>query len=251
MTSVVINPLSAARQFFDNADVCRAIEEVVGCFKYLHPGIEHGTVELFYDLNMERRGLMVGSATITADVNSMPKGDAQRLWFVYAKNRSKKFKGDVENVTLKSGQHEIAGEIYKDTALAAAEWLSLAGTSLGEQPKLSVIIERTGQRRDVNNSHQLAQFRSRVPFYKENPKHGKKAYKMKGVDVSPMPLDAILAQKLLLASVEIKKSRWTLFKGNFYCFRKTHIDQNIFHGYLVSNVQYTVQERVRPMKEEF
>jgi hypothetical protein len=89
----------------------------------------------------------------------------------------------------------------------------------------------------VINAFNLNTFQPWWPRYEASKKHRTVGYFLAGEWVSPMPLDDRTAQEVLMTSAQGGSDRYALHQGQYYRFPRTHIDREIFHGFLITRGQ--------------
>jgi hypothetical protein len=237
MTEVFLNPLSVNRQSYASEDVEALVEEIVACFRYVRPALEHGRIQIIYDDLIEQRGLTQESTSLLGDLNLIKNRDLVRQWFLFVKNRAKRNLSDPWSVIIYGVSVEIdgvTGDVRKDAVAHDARWLSFGGTPLNQRSELSVLPTHFQVATAVNNASDVASFRVWWPRYERSPKHKHEGYRRAGGEwVSPMPLDDDTAQEVLLTSVASGDDRYAIYQGQYFQFPRTHSDVEIFHGFAV------------------
>lgn len=75
MKEVFVNPLSVNRQSYATEEVETLVEEMVLCFRYIRPALEHRRIQIVYDDLIEQRGLRQESANLLSDLNLIRNRD--------------------------------------------------------------------------------------------------------------------------------------------------------------------------------
>jgi hypothetical protein len=237
MTEVFINPLSANRQSYAREDVERLVEEIVACFGYVRPALEHGRIQIIYDDLIEQRSLTQDSTSLLGDLNLIKNRDLVRQWFLFVKNRANRNLSDPWSVAIYGVSVEtdgVTGDVRKDAVVNDARWLSFGGTPLNQRSELSVLPTHLEVATAVNNASDVTSFRMWWPRYERSPKHKHEGYWRAGGEwVSPMPLDDDTAQEILLTSVVSGNDRFAIYRSQYFQFARTYSKSEIFHGFSV------------------
>jgi hypothetical protein len=233
---ICINPLAAAWQFTSKAAIELGLTEIVNCFVYCLPALQHKRARLIYDDLIEKNGLMRGGAGFVSDINQVRNRDIARQWFLFVKNRSVRAESEPCMVSLvgTAGTVEIAGEIRRELVQINSKWLSFRGTPFSERVALDISSETLGIRLSLANAWHLISFKAWWPEYQPSEKHRKEGYWRAGGEwVSPMPLNNDQAQAALLTSVLFGNERFSAFGNRYFRFLRTYPDKNIYHGFEV------------------
>jgi len=243
MTRIYVNPLSANEQCHTVSAIVAVVGPLVDCFKYILPGIDANRINLLFDFRIEQRFLESG-INFKASINKLSfdeiSRDIMRQWYIYTHNRAEA--ASLESYTVEissdiSEQPRVNGEISTDGLDRASFWMSFGGATINCQPTLKVNCGDTSSIK--NNSHDLESLQQLLPIYQPHPtKHRKEAYfdVERQEHVAPMPLDDHKAQNVLLTSILYDNSRWAYCRdiASYFCFKLTHPEQNIYHGYQVA-----------------
>lgn len=239
---VALNPLSANSQCHSVEDCIKAVSAYVACCEYCLPAIDSKQLTLLFDEHIEQRSLL-GSENFRASIAQL-KGVAEgkdliTKWYLYTRNRSTLLPSDDAikiRLTATGTQPPVDGIACRYIHDQVTHWISLSGDEVCSFNELSLSSD-TGSK-TIKNSDNIDSFRAWLPSYKPNQKHRRKAYISAGGEyVSPMTLGDTEAQELLLTSIpDAGGVRWAFHKSSseFYCFRRTHIDQEVFHGFVES-----------------
>jgi hypothetical protein len=212
---------------------------MISCFRYMLPALDGKRARLVYDDSIEQRGVSAASVGIISEVNTLMNGDLRRQWFIYTKNRASPATSDPRSVVISGansceGCGYIEGEIRSDLLQEGAKWLSFGGTALGIEQRLRVLQKNGSGPVIVTNAIDLTTFKPWWPQYEASSKHRAEGYFRSGGQwVSPMPLNSEAATEALMASVQYCGDRYALYCGKYYRFPKTHIDRNVYHGFLI------------------
>jgi hypothetical protein len=235
LADVFINPLSANYQHVVTSQVETAVASIVACFRFIRLAVASRRVRLIYDDSIETRSLMANSNGIIAEIGALPNKDLRTEWYLYTKNHAMRAKSDLTAVVVSGGREAMHGTIREELTAEGARWLSFGGTALNERHDLSVAKEDGSSQTEVANAFDLETFARWWPKYEANPKHRKEGYVREGGErVSPMPLDDHTAQQVLMMSVSDGGDRFGFYRGQYYRFCRTHIDQEVFHGFSVA-----------------
>ena len=258
MERFCLNTLSANEQ-------CRTINEIVivfrallGCFRYLLPGLERNTVAVIYDWRLELRQLRAGEAFISSLGHlkaAIGDGrDLHRLWYIYTKNHMRveaSNKAMLVSIRSDATSIEANGELGADLMDACSGWLSLGGTALNESQSLEVRFS-DGPTIRVANAFQLSFLQKLLPRFEASSKHRKERYvDGRGENVAPMPLPHEQAQELLLCSVAHGGDRLAYHRssGKFYRFKPTRAEEQIFHGFIIEEGDVPASLRAKILGE--
>ena len=238
---VCINPLSAGRQHSELAQVEAAISEIIACFQYIRPAVEWRRARLIYDDSIETRGLMRDSAGIIAEIGGLSNRDLRTQWFLYTKNHAIRAASDFCTVEISIGDKNelhLKGEIREELLSETSKWLSFGGTMVSEQRELHVSNQDHSRRMSILNAFSLDTFVFWWPRYEPSEKHRRSGYFREGGEwVSPMTLDSRTAQNVLIASVQDGNNRYGCYQGQYYRFPRTHVGQEIFHGFSITRAE--------------
>lgn len=249
---VVLNPLSANRQCHCVEDCLEVVRFYVNCCEYCLPALDSKRITLLFDDHIEERFLVEGEhfrATI-AQICGIKEGrDLVQKWYLYTKNRSTALPaidGIAITLTATDMSSSVKGLVHKHAHDEVRYWISFPRDAVCTPNELTVTSHQGV--RNINNAANIDSFRAWLPSYQPNPKHrAEPYYSAKGEFVSPMPLCESEAQKLLLTSLSDQTgTRWAFHKrtAKFYCYRKTHIDREVFHGYLQKEEEVPQELRV-------
>jgi hypothetical protein len=243
MTTIYINPLSANEQCHTVSALVEVVCALVGGFKYILPGIDANRINLLYDSRLEQRFLEpkinFKASIAKLSIDEVVGRDIKLQWYLYTKNHAGAATLESCNVEISSDPPEqrVNGEISTDGLDRASFWMSFGGSKINCQSVLKVI---SGDNSSIkSNSHDLGSLQQLLPIYQPNPtKHRKEAYfdVVRKEHVAPMPLDDREAQNVLLTSILYDNSRWAYCRdlAIYYCFKLTHPEQNVYHGYQVA-----------------
>lgn len=242
MTTIYVNPLSANEQCHNVTAIVEVVRALVDGFKYILPGLDSNRISLFYDDHLEQRHLEVGTH-FRASISKLSFDDFSRdirvQWYLYTKNRAESatFESYTVDISSDPPEQSVSGEISIDGLDRASIWVSFGGAKINCQPKLKVNNGETSSIK--NNAHDLKSLQQLLPIYQPHPtKHRKEAYfdVERQEHVAPMPLDDHKAQNVLLTSILYDNSRWAYCRdfASFFCFKLTHPEQNVYHGYQVA-----------------
>lgn len=256
MPRLLINPLSLQQQYHEVVAVYDCVREFMAMLDYVRPAISAQRNTLWFDAQLYQAKLRVGepfSQTINRlgvppgnqiqGVRPAPQNqdeaDLKKRWFIFIKNHAKPCQQPHAQVTLSTNtagsvQGAVAGEFCSPAADDA--WLGFAGHPVFEQPPLMVQVTNGVQFTITHASH-LAQIKQALPRYEYSDKHDRKIDKTGpgGVLISAMPLADEKAQELLLCSLPYGRDFFAFHekRGEYYRFKPTHPDQNIYHGFRI------------------
>lgn len=236
MIELCINPISANRQYFRLEHVELSVAQMISCLKYVWHALRCRKVRLIYDDRIEARGLLHDGPGIISEINRLSNGDTRKLWFLFTKNHAARAQPNTYRVVVSSGaQPEAEGDIGEDLFRSESKWLSFSGMVLFEQRRLYVVSGDLRAGVSIENAFDLNGFQPLWPRYEPSEKHRKTGYYRDGGEwVSPMPLDEQAAQDVLMTSAPDGNNRYAFHKGEYYRFPRTHFDQEVFHGFLIS-----------------
>lgn len=237
---IVLNPLSANCQCHSAEECFAAVSAYVDCCEYCWPALRAKRVKLLFDDHVEQR-FLVGSENFLASIarckGAKGGADLVKKWYLYTRNRSAVVPNESEvEIELKTNGigSSVKGSVYKPLHDDISHWISFSGDVVCSANEL--IVSSSHGERTIRNCADIESFRTWLPRYEPNPKHRAKAYTAAGGEVvSPMPLSEAEAQELLLTSLSDNGgTRWAFHKETlkYYCFQRTHVDQEVFHGYV-------------------
>lgn len=239
MNDFYINPLSVNEQCHSSNDVLDLITALVECFNYLQPAIKKERIKLLYDSSIESRQF-ISNQNLLSSINNLPKDepDVKRLWFLYTRKAEDILQKPVQTTVRSSHCPELVdGVISGNSVLQQTNWLSFGKYLLNEAQEYSV-LQNGHSEFLVKNVHHLNSLKQLLPIYEASNKHRNISYydAERGEPVAPMPLDSEKAQELLLTSIEENNDRFAYHQGSgeFYRFKLTHSDKNIYHGFQIN-----------------
>jgi hypothetical protein len=249
---VVLNPLSANGQCHSAEECFNVVSFYVACCEYCLPALDSDRISLLFDDHIEQRFLL-GSQNLRASIAQCKavKGgkDIIEKWYIYTRNRSKSLPLDSEievRFTANGIASSVEGIVYRYVNDAVGFWISLPRDTVCAVNNLT-LHSHHGERA-IRNAADFESFKAWLPIYEPNAKHRDKPYTAAGGEyVSPMPLSKAEAQDLLLTSLPDEAgTRWAFHKrtATFYCYRKTHVNREVFHGYSQSEEEVPVNIRI-------
>lgn len=249
-----LNPLSANGQFHSVEQCYEAVNAYIACCEYCLPALGKKRVTLLFDESIEQRSLF-GTENFRATIANC-KGieggkELIRKWYIYTRNRSVVLSsGDTIQIRLTADANSSVEGIVSKYLHDEVEFLiSLPGDAVSSAKNLTLSSDQ--MERVVGNTDNIQSFRTWLPSYQPNPKHRAEAYiAASGEYVSPMPLSGIEAHELLLNSISDEGgTRWAFHERSsaYYCFRRTHNDHEVFHGFIETeeNVPYNLREQLK------
>lgn len=238
MNDFYINPLSVNEQCHSSNEVLDLMITLVECFKYLRPAIKKERIKLLYDSSIENR-YFITNESFVASISKLPKDehDVKTLWFQYTRKAEDILQNPVKTTIRSTHCTELVdGIISGNSSLQNAHWLSFKKHLLNEAQKYNV-LQNGHTEFTVKNVCHRESLKQLLPIYESSDKHHKNSYydHQRGEQVAAMPLGSEQAQELLLISTEENNDRFAYHqrRGEFYRFKLTHPDKNIYHGFQI------------------
>jgi len=237
MLTIYITPLSLAGQCADSVKAEEYIENFMSAISYLEPALTR-SARVYFDPVIEERCLRNAEPLTQTLNNSIQNKDLARRWFLFSRNRAEPCNEAMHDVKVSRGNFGADGNVTSDDLKSNALWLGFEHPDIPESCELSV--QEPNKAYVVKFASGALSTRNHLPRYEPNPKHKPKAYTRDGGHkVSPMPLTDTDAQRLLLTALRGGKNLFA-FDGKtekYYRFVKTHVDQDVYHGFEITRVE--------------
>ena len=198
------------------------------------------------DYKVNAATLMTDSHSLSAIIQSIQDIETKRRLIDLLVNCNTVHATDIPVVTIEGNKSELCS-LFKDSFV-----VSLCSNKLFVKNVLDAIYEDAKiQIRNISDRTHVDYYRSElgIRVYEKNPKHSTKEYtRSGGENVSIMPLEDDIAQKVLNRAIEIDGKLYGMLEGEFYEFPRTR--DNIFHGFQRMDLDVHIKQEIQRKIQE-